>query len=73
MQQTEKQIAGLFIRTAIEQAVGEIEDNRKAFATETSCGHIVIDDGEAVQVVIKIIRGKDNWLGDFDIIEHVNL
>ena len=27
----------------------------------------------SVQGVIKIIRGKDNWLGDFDIIEHVNL
>lgn len=70
MQHTEKQIEGLFIQLAIEQAVAELEDSKQAFATETSCGHIVIDNGEAVQVVVKIIRGKDNWIGDFDIIEH---
>ena len=58
--------------TIIELA-NKLNDNKEADAFSTSSGSILLDNEEEVQVQIIVTRKKENFYGDFDVVEHNTL
>ena len=70
MKHLEKLVKSLFAEGAIIELAEKLNKNKKADAYSTSSGCILLDNNEEVQVQIIITRKKEDFYGDFDVIEH---
>lgn len=68
----DKLIDSLWAKSAIKQCAEELEKNKNADAFETKCGDLLLGDNEEVQVKVIVTRKSDDFIADFDLIEHVS-
>ena len=73
MQHLEKLVKSLFTEDAIIELANKLNDNKEADAFSTSSGSILLDNEEEVQVQIIVTRKKEDFYGDFDVVEHNTL
>ena len=73
MQHLEKLVKSLFTEGAIIELAKKLNENKDVDAFSTSSGSILLDENEEVQVQIIVTRKKEDFYGDFDIIEHNTL
>ena len=66
----ERCIRTLYTNDMIEQCVFELSKDREAWAYETPCGNLYLN-GEDFQVMVKVVRGEENFEEDFSFIKHV--
>ena len=70
MNNLEKMVDSLFPITAIKDCMKELNKDDNASAYETSCGFLVLENEETVQVKIIVTRKEDDFLDPFDIVRH---
>lgn len=70
MEHLEKSIKSLFFETATKEIATELNNNKEAHSYITSCGGLLLDNNEEIQVQIVVTRKKENFIGAFDIIEY---
>jgi hypothetical protein len=73
MEHLEKLVKSLFTEGAIIEIANKLNDNKEADAFSTSSGSILLDNDEEVQVQIIVTRKKEDFYGDFDVVEHNTL
>ncbi len=67
----EKMIKSLWVNQAIKDCYVNLEQNKEASAFETQAGCLLSMDGETpYQVKIIVTRNEEEFLGDFDHVEH---
>lgn len=66
----DKLIDSLYAKLAIKQCAEELEKNPDIDACETSCGALMINNDEDLQVKIIVTRNADDFIEDFDLIQH---
>lgn len=66
----EKLIDSLYLKGAIKECAEGLAKNYQSNAYSTACGNLLINENEEVQVQVIVTRKKEDFLGDFDIIEH---
>ena len=69
----EKLIKSLFLEGAVKLCAEELEKTKTVTAFSTSCGSLIINENEEVQVQIIVTRNKEDFLGDFDLLTHKTL
>lgn len=67
----EKSIEYLWLKSAIKDCYNRLEKSKDADAYETYSGSLLSEDeSQEYQVQIKVTRKTDDFLGDFDFVEH---
>lgn len=67
----DKAIESLWLKSAVKDCYIRLEKSKDADAFETYSGTLLSgDEKEEYQVQIKVTRKKDDFLGDFDFVEH---
>lgn len=71
MANLDKSIEHLWLISAVKDCYNKLDENKGADAYETLSGTLLSsDEKQEYQVHIKITRKKDDFLGDFDFVEH---
>jgi len=70
MEHLEKLVKSLFTEGAIIELAEKLNENKNADAYSTAAGFILLDNNEEVQVHIIVTRKKEDFYGDFDVVEH---
>jgi len=73
MKNLETMVNSLFPFTAIKDCMKSLNKDDTASAYETSCGFLMLENEETVQVKIIITRIEDDFLDPFEIVKHSNI
>ena len=64
----EKLIDSLYLKGAIKECAEKLAEYQENYAFSTSCGSLVINENEEIQVQVIVTRKKEDFLGDFDVV-----
>jgi hypothetical protein len=70
MEHLEKLIKTLFLEGAVKELAENLNKSVDVDAFSTASGNILLDNNEEVQVQIIVTRKKEDFLGDFEVVEH---
>ena len=66
----EKMIDSLWLKQAVKDCLKEVNENDLLDKVKTQAGSIVSSDDEELQVHVMVVRNKEQFIGDFDVIKY---
>ena len=70
MKDMDRMISGLFTEIAIKDCLKELHNDANVDACESTCGYLLLENEQTVQVKIIITKNEKDFIGDFDLVKY---
>jgi len=70
MDNLKKMVQSLYLTNGVIELAKELDKTKEATSFSTSAGMLLLENNEEVQVQIIVTRDKEQFLGEFDVVQH---